>query len=71
MQLNKEIYTIGEAAELLGISSKSVKNFVTDGKLEAFTVSDTKAERLHLRVTAESLEAFIKSQTLPGANDEQ
>ena len=58
------IFTIGEAAEMLDISTRSVKNFITDGKLEAFTVSDTKAERRHLRVTAESLRSFIKSQTI-------
>jgi predicted site-specific integrase-resolvase len=66
MQNEIAIYTIGEAAEMLGISTKSVKNFITAGKLEAFTVSDTKAERLHLRVTAEALRKFIKSQTITG-----
>ena len=66
----KDIYTLGEAAELLGISTKTVKNFITDKKIEAFTVSDTKAERLHLRITSESLNQFIKAQTLPGGTHE-
>ena len=66
MQNEIAVFTIGEAAETLGVSSKSIKHFITEGKLEAFTLSDAMAQRKHLRVTAESLRNFIKSQTITG-----
>jgi excisionase family DNA binding protein len=51
----RRVYTVGEVSEILQVSAKTVYRLVARGLLK-------KSDALrHLRISAESLEAFIKN----------
>ena len=49
------IYTIEEAAEILKIKPRTLRQWVTDGKINAFRIGDRGLIRIH----EEDLQAFI------------
>jgi excisionase family DNA binding protein len=56
-------YTIKEAAEILNVSEAKIKRLIVAGKIVASNVS-LGNERKHFRISAENLEAFMKSNEI-------
>jgi hypothetical protein len=59
----RPLVRVQEAAELLAISNNQVRNLVDCGVLVGRPVGDSKRpERLHIRVTTESIRKFVEGQ---------
>lgn len=55
-QLTKDRYRAGEVADLLGLSSMTIKNYMTDGKIEYVRLPTSN----HRRITKEQLIKYLK-----------
>jgi excisionase family DNA binding protein len=57
MSADAELLTIADSAELLGVSERSIRNWITDGKLCAFRV----AEGRLIRIRRHDVEALLSA----------
>lgn len=55
-QLKKDRYRAGEVADLLGLSSMTIKNYMTDGKIDYARLPTSN----HRRITKEQLIKYLK-----------
>lgn len=55
-QLKKDRYRAGEVADLLGLSSMTIKNYMTDGKIDYVRLPTSN----HRRITKEQLIKYLK-----------
>ena len=53
----KENYTTGEVAEMLHVQSRSVRRWISDGKLRAFTVGNNN------RIPMSALKEFVQNSS--------
>lgn len=56
-------YTTGEIAKLCQVTKRTVIKWIDGGKLRGYTIPGSK----HRRVSAESLQRFMKANQIPGA----
>ncbi|MEM1058016.1 MAG: helix-turn-helix domain-containing protein [Verrucomicrobiota bacterium] len=62
----RRLYRVREAAELLDVSRTTVRNLIECGQLEAGHVGrSANGRRLHLRITAASLDAYLRARFQP------
>lgn len=54
MKYEKDLYTVKEVTELLGLSERTVRRYIADGKLKAIKVLG------NIRITKEELEKQTK-----------
>jgi predicted transcriptional regulator len=60
----KATMTTNEVAEILGVSPRSVKNYIYEGRLNALSFSPKNSKKKHHHVTAEQLTQFINNSSL-------
>ncbi|MCY0930410.1 helix-turn-helix domain-containing protein [Streptomyces sp. H27-H1] len=59
----RELYTVGEVAELLGLHVRTVRNYVRDGRLKAVRIGK------QYRISRADFEALTSVTTTPAAED--
>ena len=64
-EMQKELFSVQEAAEFLGVSESTIRRYVSDGRLLAYRLGD---ERL-IRIKRQDLDKLL-SPIAPG-NDEE
>jgi excisionase family DNA binding protein len=57
-----KLYTVRQTAELLGLQARTIRDYVKAGDLVAVDVGATGAKRPTLRISVESLQAFLESR---------
>lgn len=60
----KSIMSTNEVAEILGVSARSVKSYIYDGRLDALTYSPKSAKKTHHHITADALSRFIQDASV-------
>lgn len=59
--MNKDFYTTGEVAKILGISKQWVSTLAREGKLDSYRIQDGGWHR----ITKASLERYISENRIP------
>lgn len=59
--MNKDFYTTGEVAEILGISKQWVSTLAREGKLDSYRIQEGGWHR----ITKKSLERYISDNRIP------
>lgn len=54
MKLEKDLYSVNEVAELLGLQPRSIRRYISEGKLKAIKVVG------NVRITKKELERQVK-----------
>ena len=60
----KSIMTTNEVAEILGVTARSVKSYIHQGRLEALTYTPKTATKKHHHITADALSRFIQNSAV-------
>jgi excisionase family DNA binding protein len=60
----RQWYRVDEAAAILGVSPRQIRNFVDEGTLDARRISNSVSpERVHYRVTKDSIMKLLNDES--------